>query len=289
MKYLKKVKEEEKKRIVVGGLVTFKEFCDRHSLRYYLAFGTLIGAVRHKGFIPWDDDIDVIMPRADYEKLRSLTDEVRTDDWELLSYSSEPRFLFPYMKYCHRKTAIVPSRFASGFIYGASIDIFPLDYLDGESPEAVRLAMKPIRDQVKKAENDTHKVGEIHPGLKSALKRTAKVLLYHVKPSGFERLRAMYAEIDRRMLQISQDGGKYAAYILNSYLYDSVHPATVWEKADFCGEEDSFSILTFEGHTFTAPYNYDAVLRKTYGDYMQLPPEEERVSRHTYTAWYISR
>ena len=273
------VSSEDNKKIVMEGLLSLTSICDQHNLRYYLAFGTLLGAARHKGFIPWDDDIDLMMPRKDYEKLRSLADEIKSDDWELLSYSNEPDFIMPFMKYCHRKTMVTPSRFSNGFIYGLSVDIFFLDTCRGKDEESVRKKVFDKKYALYKQEQRCFKVGVFGSGAKNAIKRVVKNTLFRLSSKKVRELREQYARLDRMFEAESQKGGEYAVFVYNRY-------DTVWKIRDFAGDGDQFSTLTFEGREFTVPYDYDAVLTKTYGDYMTPPPKEKQIPVHTYVAYY---
>lgn len=273
------VTAEENKRIAFDGLRSLTAICDQQGLRYYLAFGTLIGAVRHKGFIPWDDDIDLLMPRVDYEKLRSIAAEIKSKDWELLSYSNEPGYLLPFMKYCNRRTNVVPSRFGTGFIYGLSIDVFPLDFCDGVNEEEVKKYIFGIKYSLKEKELKSYKVGVLGSGAKNFVKRVVKKVLFLLNMKKVHDLRKEYEKLDKQLLEMTKNDGEYAVYMYDRY-------DTVWKKKDFMGNGDEYSTLTFEGYKFTAPYDYHTVLQKTYGDYMKLPPKEEQIPRHTYVAYY---
>ena len=113
---MKKILElEDIKRISLEGLIELKNVCEKYHLKYYLCYGTLLGAVRHKGFIPWDDDIDIVMPRKDYDKLLELSAEIESEKWKLLSSKNNKKFLFVFSKFCNKQTILKPSRFCNHF------------------------------------------------------------------------------------------------------------------------------------------------------------------------------
>ena len=122
-------------------------------------------------------------------------------------------------------------------------------------------------------------MGVFGAGTVNSLKRVVKRTLYLVNIRKVQKLREEYEKLDRFLTLESQKGGEYSVYMYDRY-------DTVWRTEDFIGTGGQYSTLTFEGHEFTCPYNYDAVLRKTYGDYMKLPPKEKQVPIHTYTAYY---
>ena len=117
---MKKITPEEIKKIQLDLLIQFAEFCKKNNLYYCLAYGTLLGAIRHKGFIPWDDDIDVIMPRPDYEKFCKLVAEKK------IATSLQNNSTYPFVKIIDTRT-LVRERFAQKEEVGIWIDVFVLD------------------------------------------------------------------------------------------------------------------------------------------------------------------
>ena len=267
------------KEISLDGLLAFTALCDKYGLRYYISFGSLIGAVRHQGYIPWDDDIDLLMPRGDYERLRGMSDEFKTDEWELLSYSVEPGFMLPFMKYCNRNTLILPSRFNTGFVYGISFDIFPLDFFDGSSAEEVKTNIVRMRDELIALERAAYITAVYKPGFTNRIKYFIKKTAFLMHPEKVKQVIEEYTRLDKLLTESSEKCGQFATHVYSRY-------GTVWNTSDFVGSGDQYSQVLFEGHLFTAPYRVDDVLRATYGDYMQLPPVEERVCGHSYIACY---
>jgi len=116
---------EEIKKIELGGLITFHNFCMAHDLKYSIAAGTMLGAVRHRGFIPWDDDIDVFMVRKEYDKFLSLMrhgNKLDNADWVL-----EEGMVYPFVKLVHKNTIAYQPNIRKEYATGVWIDVFPLD------------------------------------------------------------------------------------------------------------------------------------------------------------------
>ena len=266
----------EIKDINLKTLLYFDSFCKENGLRYYLAFGTLLGAVRHNGYIPWDDDIDVLMPRGSYEKLTSLSAQI-DNKYSLLSYRTQPDYLLPYMKLCDNQSIVLPSRLSNGFLYGLSIDIFPLDknpYYTYCEAEAFR---SKIKDQLSKAMRKTIVWGVKNTGLIYSVKRFAKRLLFQLN-NRRNKLFMEYSNIDMLLKSASSDKAEYVFYPYDKY-------NSLWKAEHFTENEPQE--LVFENHLFPVPHGWDEVLRTSYGDYTVLPPVEERKSNHTYDAYLI--
>lgn len=127
---MKQMSEEEIRRVQIQVLQEFRDFCEEHDITYSLCQGTLLGAIRHKGFVPWDDDIDVMMPRSDYERLLKL---YKSNHYTLHHYSTCKPYIYSYAKMSDNRTVM-----KEGKVYdcelGVNIDIFPIDALpDTES------------------------------------------------------------------------------------------------------------------------------------------------------------
>ena len=265
---------EELKNIELDLLRFFRDFCEENQLTYYLAFGTLIGAVRHKGFIPWDDDVDVLMPRKDYEKLQNLTIAYQWPDCRFLSYKSEPRYGYPWMKLASKKVELRPSRFNNGFLYGPSMDIFALDDIEGDREAALQKA-----GEIKKSFFLDMRKRQFfaNVGKGSELNKLVRKHYYKLIGSKIGAVSRVIEAHDKKIEKICTPDAKYSLFV-----YDTVD--SIWEKEWF-GEKTVY--LEFEGELFRVPENYDKVLSETYGDYMKLPPVEDRKPVHFYTAYYV--
>ena len=108
-------------------LLELKRICDKYKIRYFLSGGTLLGAVRHKGFIPWDDDVDIEIPRGDYQKLLRVIAEELPSEMEFKSYETDPEYHHPIARIINNKVQVINHSFREGRIEPAWIDIFALD------------------------------------------------------------------------------------------------------------------------------------------------------------------
>lgn len=253
---------EEIKQTELNILVQISKFCQENNLIYFIALGTLIGAVRHKGFIPWDDDIDIQMPREDYNKMIKIFNEKKEQEYlELVS---------PYDKKAHHSfVKIVDNRtikLEDGMKYdkgnlGVDIDIFPLDGGPDREKEYNRLYDK------------------LH--------------FLYIMFAYCERNSTSIADKIISFLISKIWGGKInilkkAEELHRKYKYDSCKFVSTIESV--YNEKKSSRIpkqyysqtvlLEFEGYMFSAPIGYHEILTIVYGDYMKLPAESERVTHH---------
>ena len=122
--------EAKEKETLINTLKAFTSFCDKHNLTYYAVAGTCLGAIRHKGIIPWDDDIDVAMPRKDYDKLLALRGELKGTGHELVNLGDRSKdsgdYILPYAKFCDANTTIWEQK-NNQVIFGVFVDVFPFD------------------------------------------------------------------------------------------------------------------------------------------------------------------
>ncbi len=269
---MKKISEKELKEIMLEGLIEFRDLCQKFNLRYYLAYGSLLGAVRHKGFIPWDDDIDIWMPREDYDKMVQLSQEFSAGAWQVVCNQLNNKYLFTFGKFCNSETITPPSRFKNGFLYGVCIDLFPLEScIENQTESEVREMMDDISKKYgTKLGRYNGFVNNISGfgRLKQMIWRMYAMIKY---PSYSELIN----ELDAEYRQHGKEKGDFV-YCCQTHLRN------IWDKNDFGAGVELF----FEGHNFMAPRNYDAVLKSLYGDYWQLPSESERMAPHDFLAYW---
>ena len=141
MEKQKKLSISEVKEIELGLLLKFDQICQRHGLTYYLCGGTLLGAIHHKGFIPWDDDIDVLMPRGDFEKLLELEKTQDSTEIEQIVSWKSGKSIYPFIKLINTNTVLKEKYLSEEFTTGVWIDIFPFDGM----PDDDRLIAKKFK------------------------------------------------------------------------------------------------------------------------------------------------
>lgn len=255
---MKKITEEENKRIMLNILKDVAEFCDKENLAYYLTGGTLIGAIRHKGFIPWDDDIDIAMPRPDYNKFISLYQEKGKYS---LSTPADKGCFCVWAKVYDSKTlkfedTVDYSRFKP---LGVDIDIFPID---GQPA------------QYEEFKKDTDRRMHFFSWL------TLARLQY--KGQSFKRRLKIFIS---RCIGVNFFKRKYveSAEKLNFYNSEMVGVMDPFSKTKHHHRKEIFAErvkVSFEDGMFWAPAGYDEYLTNIFGDYMKLPPVEKQVTHH---------
>lgn len=240
-------------------LIFFDDFCKIHQLRYSLAGGTLLGAVRHKGFIPWDDDIDVCMPRPDYEKLiQNFKSE--NSSLEIKSFSLG-NFTAPFTKILDRSTVIYSKYNSSLEAASLWIDIFPVDGLP-EDDAATAKIYKAVSFYRRIFMLCDARLGEGTTVFRKMSKYILKpiALLY-----GRERCAKKIEEISRR---IPYDKSEY----IGTITWGLYGLGEKMKKSEY----ESFVSMEFEHHFFPVYSCWDRYLKGLYGNYMQLPPVEKR-------------
>lgn len=258
---MKELTLEEIKEIELGILVKFDEICRENNLEYSLAYGTMLGAVRHHGFIPWDDDIDVFMKRDDYEKFLKL--KYQDEKFEVKSYRYSKNYYYPFSKMIDKSTYLCESWRAEKDM-GVYIDIFPLDYCDMLNDKELKRIEKSVTIAYLLGHKFSH---HKELSIKYFLKLFLLLVTYPFK-------RQIIRSVEKRCCK--KKDGDYCSMLLQ------LGSANDFMKADLFHKTED---IDFENKVFKVYSTYDEILTDNYGNYMQLPPVEKRVSNHWFKAY----
>lgn len=255
------IEETEKlKHIELGLLKVFISTCNMLNLRYFVIGGTLLGAVRHKGFIPWDDDIDVAMPRKDYEVwINNAQKLIDRKKYFVQTFETDPEYPNNFAKLRNSNTTFIESSLRHLNInHGAYIDVFPLDYYP-QRTNMFRLKQFCLTSKIIQA-YDTDTIS--YPKFKTIIRKLASLLVFGTPFDAVKKREKLYKSVNH---------GKLLANHCGAWGIKEVVPA------EWYGEGKT---LKFEGINVNVPQKYHSWLHRVYGDYMKLPPEEKRVTHH---------
>ncbi len=270
-KSLTNFKLEDVQKIELEILLEFDRICKKHGLSYQLFAGTLLGAIRHKGFIPWDDDIDVCMQRSEYNKLLDIVDQELKADYFFQTVKTDKNYLNLFAKIRKNNTLFMERSVSQlDMHHGVYIDIFPFDNIEPESMSG-RFHIWSIQKMdalFKYRLKARHQVNKF--GLKKVLgKLKYLIVIYFPIPK---------SKIEKKVLKYMQ---KYN-HKETMYVADLSNPSKK-SLESFVRKRKSLNEsidAKFEGQIFKIPKDYDEILTRAYGDYMKLPIEKERVSHH---------
>lgn len=251
-------------------LKVFRDFCNLHSLRYYLCGGTLIGAVRHKGFIPWDDDIDVMMPRPDYEKFIELNKSGHLDENRIIDEMSiNAGSLSSVLRIYDNRTVLKFAEFRVEKTMGCWIDVFPIDGMS--SSEFGRK----IHCRISRFFQDVLTVNDTKLGRKRR-SRFIFCLQFAIVPI----LPFVYMVGHDRWVRLLDRIAQKYKYEESDYVGVVGEGRALEKEAMLKSKMEPPAVVEFWNEKFTAMGNYDEYLTNLYGDYMTPPKEAERESRH---------
>ena len=229
----------------------FKRICEKHELSYFAIGGTCLGAVRHDGFIPWDDDMDVAMPRADYEKFKQIAEQELPEQYELYDIYRGEHYINYFCKLMDKNTTLVEcgTKKYPDMYYGIFVDIMPLDGIpDNKIARKIHFAkMKVYRALDIRRKYRDYKILNLFP--------------CHYFQKRYEGLQKKYSYENSKDL---------------SYTWSARRHKVVFSKKCF----DNYIEMPFENTTMRCPTGYDEFLKAVYGDYMKLPPKEAQTCVH---------
>ncbi len=246
-------------------LAKIHEVCKENNIRYIVICGSLLGAIRHKGFIPWDDDVDIGLMREDYDKLMKILKEKPIKGCFLQNYETDEHYNQPYAKLLREDSAYLEEyRKNCKARHGVFVDIFPLDHIKrpGQKSAQIRRAMaKLVMFAIWRKED-------------CQIKRKGAKKLYNVFAAMLSILpkKTLVCMQRRLVVRNKPKWGYYASMFSSNYETDRLY----FEAKDF----DEIIELPFETIMVNAPKNWQEQLTRLYRDYMQLPPPEKRVLKH---------
>ena len=263
---MRQLSNEEYKKRLLDVMSKIDEICRKNNLWYTIIYGTLLGAVRHNGFIPWDDDIDIAMTRKDYYAFGKYISEHPEYELNFIDVNYRKDTIYICGKVCDSKTIVKESCFRSVKDYGAFVDIFILDNIPDDENERRKFKSK-ARFMCKTIQHSA----QLNPG----------------KPKGFKHLILLYTSFIyshcfntyKLIKKLDSYCQKYNE--MDTEYFGVPYFIAVFKKNDFKELID----FNFEGHCFKGPRKYDEILNSTYKNYKELPPLEERVTHMIECYW----
>ena len=264
-----RISNQDCKEKIFNILKWFAEFCDNNNLRYCLAYGTLLGAIRHKDFIPWDDDVDVYMPRPDYEKfIECFAKQYNDSKYELRSRLNN-KVNLPFEKIVDMTTTVRSNmNEVDDHLW---IDVFPLDGLSSSEKSAIDLQKK-ARKCLRNYGYASAKIGSGTTILKAIFKIPVILPFHLLGPNHYTK----------ELKKLASSYGYEKSEYVGNHVW-CAREKDVFLKADF----DDLVEVDFHGVKLHAMKNWDKYLKQIYGDYMELPPESARIG-HCFEAYDVN-
>lgn len=261
---------KEVQNLLYDALCYFDDFCQKNKIKYFLSNGTLLGAAKYGDFIPWDDDVDVLIPRSDYDRLMQLSD-ISNGEYRLLCVEQVPQWRMPYAKLSCEKTVIKEGEYDFGVSFGVSVDIFPIDNWNSCSLIA---KMQSLESELLKRLLVCSIGGEFSTK-KHGLKRyILKVIWKNGKKIGHEKLqKALLKKADKRNCKSKYVGCR----VWTCHLAGEIFPSNYFEEVVY---------LDFRDRKFPAIRHYENYLSSLYGKWKEELPLDKQHSNHEITVWY---
>lgn len=266
--------------IIVDVLKEFIKICEENHLTYFCAGGTVLGTVRHKGMIPWDDDIDINMPRPDFDRFFEICRNRDMGNYEIVTPENTPDYPLHFCKMCNRNTTLIEDHNVPCLI-GLYIDIFPMDGTcdDVEDAYAIMQHYHKLKNRLQAI--STHNTFADYLKLLLTPKEWGRFVY---KTIGFfarkQYRKSLIERLDAICRSHSYENAKTVTLYSGAYGRRDIYP-----KEWFRGTTKA----VFEGVEVDLPVDYEEYLSQLYGDYMQLPPVEQRISHHTKAYFNMDR
>lgn len=265
------MEQDKLKRMLLDMLKWFHAFCEANDLRYYALGGTMLGAVRHEGFIPWDDDIDIGMPREDYNKLEELFAKAPSQRYILETPNTPAKdFNYPFSKLYDTTTTLIENN-KYKIKRGIYLDIFPLDGIGNSMEEA--------RKNYKSIGRTYNLLLARATGIRKGRKfyKNLSVIAFRLIPINTKRI---LGTLTKKCSRYSWGDCSWGGNLAGAWRFREVMPKKYMGKP---------TLYKFEDTLIYGAENADAYLTNLYGDWRELPPPEKRITHHDYVLMDLER
>lgn len=264
------ISPKEQKELLLNMLLYIDSICRKNNIKYSLIGGTLIGAIRHKGFIPWDDDIDIILDKDNYKKMVLAIKNDKNDNYELFLPNETKNYPLQFAKLIDKKTIVNETAMIDKIDnYGLFLDIFVYNYVP----------------------NDLNKINDYYKKCNYYRNSLVRVKLNAHNISFFRKIRRLLKNLyltifgyKHNLKKILQLFDTYNETPTN-YVISNNPVYGLKKELQKSIDVKEYIDVDFEGHKVMAFKNYDNILRRTYGNYMELPPEDKRVTHNLEVYW----
>ena len=277
---MQKLDLNEIKKIELDALIYLDKICKENNIKYYLSSGTLLGAIKYKGFIPWDDDIDVVLLRQDYLKLIDILSK-KNDRYKILSIYNRKDYYYPFAKLVDTRTLLTENAKKIKDM-GVYIDIFPMDGYKTENIEKEIYDLRILRNLMVRRYR-----------IKNCIRNNFDYMSTNNKVKHKKIKDIIYAFIDYITLPLGYNfytklyDKKISSNDINCAKYIGVRTGNFGVKEAFLKDDIiKDDLYEFEGHKFTSFKNYDLYLSRKYGDYKKEPDDSQKKTHHQNEVYY---
>ena len=268
MQKMKEMTLDDMRKVELEIMDYIDTFCRERDIGYSITAGTLIGAVRHSGYIPWDDDIDLMMTRENYQ--RFLNEFDGKSKYDLITYENEKDYYYAFAKVVDTSTLLVPENDRPVERLGVFVDIFPLDYCGDTYEESVTLLKKTY---VAKYFSVVANWKKYYLKKNASWFRQVIRFIFYIMSKIFDAKKIL-RKVEKE--NIERKPTKYMVSLYGNYKEREIQESTLYH---------TYIDMLFEGHKYLAIKDWEKYLTSCFNDFMSLPPEDQRVSGHLYTPY----
>lgn len=245
-----------------------KNICEQNKLKYFISGGTVLGSVRHSGFIPWDDDIDFAMPRSDYEKLKSIIKNTKNSRYWLISYENDQEYNEPNMKFVDKETLLLDETTLIPQKVNVWVDIFPLDGLPSDEKQRQNYFKKLLFLRMIYQFSNIKHISTLRKNRKlieKILIKIAQIIPFNKIFDTKKRLKI----IDNYLKNTSYEEAEYVFVGMGIHKEKEIFPKNVYEPGQ---------LMNFENEKFIGPHDEKTFLTQFYGDYLKIPSKDKQIA-----------